>query len=134
MAGWTRSIIRGALIAFTLSGGAALAEGIELLMFQQPGCIWCAQWNAEIAPVYDRTDEGSAAPLRRVELNDPLPEDIEIDRPVTFTPTFVLVLDGVEQARIEGYPGEDFFWPLLQRMIDNAATEQERGPTADEVL
>jgi hypothetical protein len=26
-------------------------------------------------------------------------------------------LDGVEAGRIEGYPGEDFFWPLLADMI-----------------
>ncbi len=34
-----------------------------------------------------------------------------------FTPTFVLVENGVELARIEGYPGEDFFWGLLGMIL-----------------
>lgn len=131
MARLTRSMITAAVFALVTLAGAAFAEepaeGIELLMFQQPGCLYCAQWNEEIAPIYGRTSEGQAAPLRRVELNEPLPEGIEIDRPVSFTPTFVLVLDGVEQDRIEGYPGEDFFWPLLQRMIDGVELPEDEG-------
>ncbi|WP_425603323.1 thioredoxin family protein [Ruixingdingia sedimenti] len=89
-------------------------------MFEQPGCIYCARWNAEIAPEYPLTDEGRAAPLRRLQLRAPLPEGLTLDRPATFTPTFVLVADGAETGRIEGYPGEDFFWPLLSALIREA--------------
>ncbi|MDX5356250.1 MAG: thioredoxin family protein [Rhodobacterales bacterium] len=95
----------------------AWAAELQLLMFEQPGCIYCARWNAEIAPQYPLTDEGKAAPLRRLQLREPLPADLALDRPAAFTPTFVLVADGVEAGRIEGYPGEDFFWPLLARLI-----------------
>lgn len=38
-------------------------------------------------------------------------------RRVTFTPTFVLLVNGTERNRIEGYPGEDFFWGLLGQML-----------------
>lgn len=129
-----RAMMRGAvaaLLAAVLPLGAALADGIELLMFERPGCPWCAQWNAEIAPIYDRTTEGRAAPLRRVQLADPLPEGVVIARPVVFTPTFVLVRDGAEQGRIEGYPGQDFFWPLLQRMIAGAEDAAKAGAEDD---
>ena len=95
----------------------AWAADLQLLMFEQPGCIYCARWNADVAPEYPLTDEGRAAPLRRLQLRDPLPDGITLDRPAVFTPTFVLVADGVEQARIEGYMSEDFFWPMLARMI-----------------
>lgn len=95
----------------------AWAAELQLLMFEQPGCIYCARWNADVAPEYPLTDEGRAAPLRRLQLRDPLPEGITLDRPAVFTPTFVLVADGAEQARIEGYVSEDFFWPMLARMI-----------------
>ena len=89
-------------------------------MFEQPGCIYCAAWNAEVAPEYPLTEEGRAAPLRRLQLRDPVPEGIELDRPPVFTPTFVLVEDGVEVGRIEGYPAEDFFWPMLGQLIARA--------------
>lgn len=98
----------------------ARAEGLRLLMFEQPGCIYCEKWNADVSPEYPLTDEGRAAPLQRVGLRDPLAEGITLRSPPVFTPTFVLVRDGVELGRIEGYPGEDFFWGLLGQMIAEA--------------
>lgn len=93
------------------------AAELQLLMFEQPGCIYCARWNEEVAPEYPLTDEGKAAPLRRLQLRAPLPEGVVLDRPAVFTPTFVLVADGVEQGRLEGYASEDFFWPMLAKLI-----------------
>ncbi len=99
------------------------AGELELLMFEQRGCIYCAAWNAEVAPQYPLTEEGKAAPLRRVQLRDPLPEGFKVVSPPVFTPTFVLVEDGVETGRIEGYPGQDFFWPLLAGLIAETSTD-----------
>jgi hypothetical protein len=100
----------------------------ELVMVEQIGCEWCKRWNAEIAPIYPKTREGEFAPLRRVDLHA-LPDDLVVTRRVNFTPTFLIVKDGREMARLEGYPGEDFFWPLLAQLLskhlafdpDNAA-------------
>lgn len=101
----------------------ASAGELELLMFEQPGCIYCAAWNAEVAPEYPLTEEGKAAPLRRLQLRDPLPEGISLVSPPIFTPTFVLVEDGVETGRISGYPGEDFFWPMLAQLVARAGQD-----------
>jgi hypothetical protein len=108
-----------------LASPVVAAAELELLMFEQPGCVYCAQWNAEIAPQYPLTDEGKAAPLRRLQLREDLPEDLTLTSPPVFTPTFVLVSDGQEEGRIAGYPGADFFWPLLADMIDKAKTAPE---------
>jgi thioredoxin-related protein len=89
-----------------------------LMMAEEPGCVWCARWNTEIGPIYPKTGEGRAARLRRVDITQTLPEDITLARRVNFTPTFVLLDNGTELARLEGYPGEDFFWGLLSRMLD----------------
>jgi hypothetical protein len=55
----------------------------------------------------------------RADLRQGPPEGITYARRVLFTPTFVLIDDGQEQARIEGYPGEDFFWPLLTKLLED---------------
>lgn len=94
------------------------AAATELVMVEEAGCVWCARWNAEIAPAYPNTSQGRFAPLRRVEISA-LPEDLEIQRRVTFTPTFLIVDEGRELARLEGYPGEDFFWPILARLLQD---------------
>ena len=92
----------------------------RMVMVEQAGCSYCRRWDAEIGPIYPKTDLGAAAPLRRIDLHDPVPADLELARRLTFTPTFVLVVDGVELNRIEGYPGEDFFWALAERMAADA--------------
>lgn len=104
----------------TLWAAPALAQ-MQLVMIEQPGCVYCAQWDKDIAPQYPKTTEGLAAPLRRIQLRDPMPEDLTDLRPAAFTPTFVLVVDGQDRGRIEGYPGQDFFWPLLADLIAKAS-------------
>lgn len=103
----------------TASVGAAWAD-TQLVMVEEKGCIWCARWNTEIAPIYPKTEEGAAAPLRRMDIRAKRPDDITFARSLTFTPTFVLVVEGQEMSRIEGYPGEDFFWGLLGKMLSQA--------------
>lgn len=95
-----------------------------LLMVEQAGCYWCEAWDTEIGVVYGITDEGKRAPLRRVDMFDPMPEDITIRSKARFTPTFILLRGGVEVGRIEGYPGEDFFWPMLDQLLKTSAQQQ----------
>ena len=107
------------LAVFALLPMAALAETF-LLMAEQKGCAWCERWDREIAPIYDKTAEGAAAPLRRYDIHEDDLKDVTLASRVSFTPTFILVRDGQEVSRIEGYPGEDFFWGLLERMLEEA--------------
>ncbi len=94
------------------------ADAAELLMFESDDCIWCATWNEEIGPIYPKTTEGQRAPLRRVDIHAARPNDLRDIEGVRFTPTFVLTDDdGREVGRINGYPGEDFFWGLLSELI-----------------
>ena len=79
-------------------------------------CTRQARWNEEIGPIYRKTEEGEAAPLRRIDIGA-LPGEMELGGKVVFTPTFLLVEDGRDLGRIEGYPGEDFFWSLLARLL-----------------
>ena len=109
------------LSTFVLAVSAlSAAADAKLLMVEEAGCIWCARWNEEISHIYPKTEEGAAAPLQRIDIHAPLPDDITFTRSLHFTPTFVLVVDGKEVSRIEGYPGEDFFWGLLDKMLKDA--------------
>ncbi len=107
---------------FPLPGLAA-----NLVMVEQEGCHWCAKWDAEIADIYPKTDEGMRAPLRRVDLRD-LPDDIEFTSRPVFTPTFVLVENGQELGRIEGYAGHEFFWFLLGKLLNDNEVEAISEP------
>ncbi|WP_439360752.1 thioredoxin [Bradyrhizobium sp. DASA03007] len=118
-----------ALLAVTvaLALASAASRAAELVMFERPGCVWCARFNAEIAPIYAKTEESQAAPLRRVDLNSPLPADLAGIDPGAFTPTFVVVKEGREIGRIRGYPGDAFFFGLLDRILSSTGSEPGRS-------
>jgi hypothetical protein len=96
----------------------------RLLMVEQDACEWCEQWDAEVGVIYAKTTEGQRAPLVRVDITKPLPGGVVLSRRTHFMPTFVLLQDGIEIGRIEGYPGESFFYGMLRQML-NRATEPE---------
>lgn len=96
---------------------AAGVQAAELIMFTRAGCPWCAAWDREIGPIYPSTDVGQRTPLQRIDVAEQrrVPG---LKNPVRFTPTFVLIDAGREVGRIEGYPGEDFFWARLEKLTD----------------
>lgn len=89
----------------------------HLVMLEEAGCTYCLEWEAVIGPIYPKTSEGRIAPLRKVDIHGAWPDDLTAVRKDVYTPTFILVHDGEEIGRIRGYPGEDFFWGLLDQMV-----------------
>jgi hypothetical protein len=85
-------------------------------MYRRVGCPWCAAWDREVGPIYGKTDIGRRFPLRMIELGTEQPQ-LVLRSPIIYTPTFVLVEQNRELGRIEGYPGEAFFWQLLERLV-----------------
>ncbi|WP_454651077.1 thioredoxin [Bradyrhizobium liaoningense] len=114
-------------VAVALTLPSAGSRAAELVMFERPGCVWCTRFNAEIAPIYAKTEESQAAPLRRVDLNGPLPADLAGIDPGAFTPTFVVVKEGREIGRIRGYPGDAFFFGLLDRILSSTGSEPAKS-------
>ncbi|MGL4413515.1 MAG: thioredoxin family protein [Roseinatronobacter monicus] len=117
--------VQKALVAgIVLSGfgfSAAQAQDLRLLMVEQAGCYYCRVFNRDIAPVYEKSTEGQAAPLVHVQLRGELPEGVTLDTQPFVTPTFILIgPDGAEIERLTGFPGEDFFWPYVSDMIASA--------------
>ena len=96
---------------------ASRAPAAELIMIEEKWCDWCALWEAEVGVVYAKTDEGRQAPLRKVDIHGDQVEALPLAMGVQYTPTFILLDDGVEIGRIEGYPGEDFFWGMLGQLL-----------------
>ena len=121
-------------LAATVALAAALLTGpsvsaAELVMFWRTGCPYCEQFDREIGPIYGKTDEGKAAPLRRVDIHAPIPPDLGSVTVERITPVFVLVDHGHEIGRIRGYPGEDNFWGLLAGMLGDLPKTDGSGKT-----
>jgi hypothetical protein len=109
---------------------APAARSAELVMFEQKGCVWCQKFDRDIAPAYDKTTEGKRAPLRRLDIAQPVPADLSFIRRERFTPVFVLIDAGREIGRIRGYPGDTFFWGLLANLIERLDRGESVPPEA----
>ena len=109
----TRTLL---ILAATFLIGSAQAA--ELIMVEEQGCVYCAKFDRQIAPAYPKTAEGKRAPLRRLQLNEPWPADLQSIKPAQYTPTFILVDEGKEVDRLTGYPGDEHFWFLLNTMLE----------------
>ena len=120
--------LRGEVLLGQSEQSATASSFVELVMFEQAACEWCEVWDEQVGIVYAKTTEGRRAPLRRLSIHDEMPADVKVDKPVVYTPTFVLVEKGIEVGRISGYPGEDFFWGMLEQLLkklpnnDNSAS------------
>ncbi len=88
-----------------------------LIFFYSPGCMYCQMWEEEILPIYDKSEEGKRLPLRRVNIDKGMPQNLKHLTTPTFTPTFVVVDNNNQEAgRILGY-NREFFWGFLQKFI-----------------
>ena len=115
---WMGALLAGVLIGLMPIGAAAAnSASAELIMFESATCPWCAAWDRDVGIIYDKTDEGKQAPLRRADVDAPRPTDLRHIESIVYTPTFVLTEHGREVGRIVGYPGEDFFWGLLGDLL-----------------
>jgi hypothetical protein len=98
--------------AFTASADAA-----ELAVFHSAHCPYCVAWEREIGRVYSTTEEGQAAPVRRLDIDARRPAELSKIRDVDVTPTFVLVEQGHEVGRIVGYDGKKQFWADMRKLL-----------------
>lgn len=124
------------LVLLALSAVVVAASGVasaaELVMVRRDSCPWCRAWDRDVGRIYSKTDIGRRLPLRMVTIRAAQPP-IDLKSPIIYTPTFVLVEQGRELGRIEGYPGEVFFWGLLERLAqsvplwDASGSSQQSG-------
>ena len=111
------------IVLFSFLMASTAGAEPKLLMFEEEGCVWCERWDAEIGPIYPKTTEGRAAPLQKVNIRASVPDGVTLSRSAVFTPTFVLVVEGQEVGRLEGYVGDEFFWVLLGDLLHKAGIE-----------
>lgn len=124
-------LILGLVLCAMPAGGdrsamAAQADlsGLRLVMIEEEGCSFCLRWKRDVGVGYPLSEEGRMAPLVMV---DRWSKEAQTLGRIVYTPTFVLVRDGVEKGRIVGYPGADFFWSMLSEMMRKQREEPASG-------
>ena len=127
-----KKIFISSVAAFLCLSLMQISSASELIMFDADYCTWCRKWDEEIGVIYGLTPESCQAPIRKVEISDQIPDSISINKSVRYTPTFVLIHNQSEVGRIVGYQGEDFFWPMLNDLIEQNLPEEVRRSNSNQ--
>ena len=117
------------MLAAPLALPFAQAPAAELMMYRRDGCPYCAAWDREVGPDYNNSNFGKVAPVRMVDVHGARPQ-VALKSRIVYTPTFVLVDDGREVGRIEGYSSNDFFYGMIARLIGQLPPAAQSGLSA----
>jgi len=112
-----RTLLAGLASLTAFPGAAQAGTGVGLIMVDDPSCVYCRKWDAEVGRNYSRTPQGQFAPLVRVRRKS---RELANLNPVIYTPTFILVRRGEELSRMTGYPGAVAFYAELDRLLSAA--------------
>jgi len=87
----------------------------EVVVFETSNCLLCRLFRRDVAPRYARSRRHRMAPLRYIDVNPRRPPHPGLSEPLAMLPTAVIMKDGAEIARIEGYTGPELFFQMMSR-------------------
>jgi thioredoxin-related protein len=99
---------------------AAVEPAMELLIFEHPQCSYCEVFRRDVLPKYRIAARVSAPPLRFIDLTKDDVDNLGLSSRITVVPTAVVVREGREAGRIEGYWGSANFLRMLAYILDGA--------------
>lgn len=111
--------LAGVLMATMLLCTPKMLPATELLIFYLEGCQPCIQFDKDVGKIYPKTEEAALAPLRHVPFGAS-PPNVELRGEINVAPTFVLIDNGQEMGRIEGYISDEAFWMSLTRLLNRS--------------
>jgi hypothetical protein len=112
--GWTKHCAAVLAASLTMAAAMPMAGAAELIAVEHERCSICLRFDATVARSYDRSRQGHAAPLRRVNAARGLPPDLADIRSV---PTFILRDNGREVGRIVGYRDPMSFYRNVDALL-----------------
>ena len=89
----------------------------ELLVIEDKRCAPCLLFDRQVAAIYARTTEGASVPLRKLPFGRVPPAPYGFVGAASVAPTFVLVDEGREIGRFEGYSSDELFWMSLTALL-----------------
>lgn len=92
---------------------SSAASAMELVAFEAPNCGACKLFKRDVLPIYADSAAGKVFPLFVFEMGNKVP--FRLSQPITFTPTFVWIDNGVEVGRFAGYRGKDQFFAIVNK-------------------
>lgn len=93
------------------------AAGLEIVVMEVKGCLYCPIFRRDVLPGYLASPRGRSVPIRFQDLNDKGVNDLHLKSQVDIVPTVVVLSGGSEIGRIPGYVGPENFQRMLTSLL-----------------
>ena len=93
----------------------------EVLVFEAAGCRYCVAFRDNLGARYLSSTTNTAAPLRYIDATRLDPNAFQLRTEITIVPTIVLMQDGREVDRVEGYPVSEALFGMVKSRVGTGA-------------
>ena len=103
-----------------LGGLLRTAPKTEVVVFEIGGCKYCTVFRDNLGARYQASTTNAVAPMRYVDVGRLDPTDFQLRSEITTVPTIVLLQDGKEIDRVEGYPLSEALFGMVKSRVTPA--------------
>jgi thioredoxin-like negative regulator of GroEL len=89
----------------------------EIVVFEAENCTYCSAFRSQILPNYRQSPRNVELPVRFVDVNATGVDKMKLIAPIQMVPTVVMMKNGQEVDRIQGYTGPELFHQLVTKML-----------------
>lgn len=93
------------------------APRTEVIVFEIGGCKYCSAFRDNLAARYLASTTNQAAPMRFVDVGRLDPQSFHLRSDINTVPTIVLMQDGREIDRVEGYPLPEMLFGMVKSRV-----------------
>jgi hypothetical protein len=97
----------------SIAPAAALTSN-EVIVFEAPRCGHCAAFRDRLGASYAQSAAGRTAPMRYIDVTRVDLEGYGLNADIVIVPTIVMMREGREVGRIEGYPVPALLFGLVR--------------------
>lgn len=89
----------------------------EVVVFEIGGCRYCTAFRDNLGARYLASTTNAVAPLRYVDVGKLDASAFQLRSEITTVPTIVLLQDGKEVDRVEGYPVSEALFGMVKSRV-----------------
>jgi thioredoxin-related protein len=89
----------------------------ELLVFETNKCVYCFIFRRDVVPGYQQSPRARDVPMRFIDIDQVDVTQLKLKSPLTMLPTVILMKNGHEVDRIDGYMGPEPFFYMVSRLL-----------------
>ncbi len=89
----------------------------EVIVFEIGGCKYCTAFRDNLGARYLASTTNRAAPMRFVDVGKLDPQSFQLRADINTVPTIVVLQDGREVDRVEGYPLPELLFGMVKARV-----------------